>query len=212
MNIARRFKSFPLALLIAILALIAPAPIAAHGEEPHAEPTRAEAPAAPRSAAPAPGSAVSLAPEAATAVTEAQEPAFPLGTVLHNLHPVSVHFPIALLIAAALIEALGAARGGWRSDAAVRVMAVAGAIGAGVAALLGWYHTGLWFGGGGTIWWHRWIGTALVPLSILTAWLAAREGSRTGLRLLLALTAATVAVQGYLGGELGHGAGHLLAD
>ncbi|MDE1468504.1 DUF2231 domain-containing protein [Aurantiacibacter sp. D1-12] len=146
-------------------------------------------------------------------VIEPEQPRDPsLAKAFTNLHPATVHVPIAFLLFAALAEFLSIYRGEARLRSAASVMAAIGGAGAVVAALFGWMHTGLWFGGGDTMQWHRWIGTTLGVSGPLIAWLALRHNaSRTLLRVLLAFAAAAVLLQGWLGGEIAHGAGHLFA-
>ncbi|MGB3166966.1 MAG: DUF2231 domain-containing protein, partial [Alteraurantiacibacter sp.] len=91
--------------------------------------------------------------------------------VLANLHPATVHFPIGLLLFAAFAELVAIMRGSARMASAASMAAAAGGIAATIAALFGWIHTGLWFGGDGAMAWHRWIGTALGVAGPLIAWL-----------------------------------------
>lgn len=133
------------------------------------------------------------------------------GSILKNLHPATVHFPIALFIMAALTELLLMRRGN-RADLqpAVRAMAYGGAAGAVIAAVFGWIHTGLWFGGNATMQRHRWTGTGLAVAGLFAAYFARQNtGSRTALRLILFSIAIGLLVQAYLGGELAHGPHHL---
>ncbi len=160
--------------------------------------------------------------EAGTAVSQMMEPAdagpagepaadggeLASGSVFTKLHPATVHFPIALLLAAALTQVIAIARPSTALESAVRVMVWGGAIGAIVAALFGWIHTGLWFGGSATMQWHRWTGTGLAILATVTAILGIRS-SIISFRSLLFICAAAVLAQGYWGGELAHGPDHL---
>ena len=130
--------------------------------------------------------------------------------VLKSLHPATVHFPIALFFMAALTELFIIARKGTGLEPAVRVLVYGGAAGAVVAALFGWIHTGLWFGGDTTMQVHRWNGMVIAVLGLAMAYLASRaSASRTLLRAAIFSMAALVLVQGFLGGELAHGANHL---
>ena len=79
-----------------------------------------------------------------------------------------------------------------------------------LAALFGWIHTGLWFGGDFVMQVHRWNGMLVAVLGIAAAWIAYRaSGSRAALRALLFPIAALLIVQGFMGGELAHGLNHL---
>lgn len=130
--------------------------------------------------------------------------------VLKNLHPATVHFPIALVLMAALTELFAMRRGGTGLEGAVRVMIYGAAAGAVLATLFGWIHTGIWFGGDAVMQIHRWNGMALAVLGLaLSAIARNRSESRTALRVLLFTMTALVIGQGYLGGELAHGTDHL---
>lgn len=132
-------------------------------------------------------------------------------SALKSLHPATVHFPIALLLMAALTEFFAIRRAGQGLQTATNVMIYGGGAGAVVAAVFGWIHTGIWFGGDTVMQVHRWNGTALAVIGTVLAVLAARPpaGGRTALRTLLFVAAALILVQGYLGGELAHGPNHL---
>lgn len=187
------------------------APVWAHGDKPHGEEPVAEASEAPNGAASADDSGTS---EAEMEHDEAS-PARPITffSAVKNAHPASVHFTIAFLLFAAALEVLGALKLVRDTDRAVQLAIYGAAIGAVVAVTLGWVHTGWWLGGESAMQWHRWTGTALVPFTILLAWIAARSSTpghhRTLLRVGLAVGALAVLAQGYSGGEIAHGADHL---
>lgn len=185
-------------------------PLHAHGKETHneAQVEEREADLAEREAA---SQSASPEGEKLGAAPEEQAQSQSIGGMIANLHPATVHFPVALLLFAALAELLA----GWgrseRLRATAEIAAVAGGISAAVAALFGWFHTGLWLEGGPSMQWHRWIGTGLGLAGPFIAWLALRgTGDRTFLRLALALASIAILAQGWLGGELAHGAGHLV--
>ena len=134
-----------------------------------------------------------------------------------KFHPVAVHFPIALVIAAAVAEVLAAATGSHVFRGAARFMIVLGALCAAVTAALGWaagafanYPAGY----AQTFSLHRWAGTltgVLVIISAVLCELSYRRGSRiagVGYRVTLALAVVLVSVTGYLGGILVYGPGH----
>jgi uncharacterized membrane protein len=109
--------------------------------------------------------------------------------VLKSLHPATVHFPIALFFMAALTELFIIARKGTGLEPAVRVLV---------------------YGGDTAMQVHRWNGMLIAVLGLAMAYLASRaSASRTLLRAAIFSTAALVLVQGFLGGELAHGANHL---
>ena len=176
----------------------------AHGGEKHRDERAVQ------SEAVEPASEISTVAVPPASVAESEEHDRNSGRMLANLHPATVHFPIAMLLFASLAEFLSLRRWQTRLRPAASVMAAIGGIGASVAAIFGWIHTGLWLGGDGAMLWHRWLGTALGLAGPIIAWLALRPSqTRTALRVLLALASIAVVAQGWLGGELAHGAGHL---
>lgn len=129
---------------------------------------------------------------------------------IKKLHPATIHFPIALFLMAALAELFVMAGRGGGIEPAVRVLIYGGAVGAVVAALFGWIHTGLWFGGDTVMQLHRWNGMLIAALGLALALLASKpRDGRTLLRTGLFSMAALILFQGFLGGELAHGPEHL---
>lgn len=129
---------------------------------------------------------------------------------LGRLHPAIVHFPIALLIAAAFAEFLLILRPDLGLRTTVRFLAVGGAAGAVFAALLGWFAGGFRFGDrSDLLGWHRWTGTGIAVAALVIAILSKNKDNRVTLRALLAGTALALMFQGYWGGELSLGPDHL---
>ena len=202
----RLFHAIAAALVLALAILAQPA--AAHGGEKHGAakaPVQTETPAASAQDGEEPASPSSEAQEEPRADSEHASSG---GSVLTRLHPATVHFPIALLIVAALVEMLAMARSSGPLGQAANVMTVAGAAGAVIAALFGWIHTGIWFGGDSTMHWHRWTGTGLALAAPLAALLAFRA-DRRAFRIVIVLIAAALVAQGYWGAELAQGPDHL---
>jgi uncharacterized membrane protein/mono/diheme cytochrome c family protein len=148
-------------------------------------------------------------------VLETSAPSFINHTVgrLGPFHVVAVHFPIALLIAAAVAE-LWAFCHGFRMPApAVRFCVRFGAAGALAAAALGWLHASNGHGASmsQTLGLHRWIGSAAALWSIgtvlLSQWDEQRGVRSPWFRAWLLIGALLVAVAGHLGGILVHGEG-----
>jgi uncharacterized membrane protein len=144
---------------------------------------------------------------------EAPEGVPPLLAWIGRFHPPLVHFPIALLSAAALAELLFAATRRTFFDAAVRFCVWGGALGALSAALLGWLFGGFrivdedW-----VMTSHRWLGTATATWAALMLAMCERVYRRAvprrGFRLALFTGSALVGVEGFLGGSLVYGIDH----
>ena len=200
-------KSALTLLLAAMALLVQPATALAHGPESHQDDKAevAEIEAVPTQEGASPSVAAAEPSEPAPTMLSPE-----YANLLTNLHPATIHFPIALLLFAGLAELFFAVRGSERMRSAAEVAAAAGGITASLAALFGWIHTGIWLGGEGVMQWHRWLGTGLGIAGPLIAWVALSVGERRGtFRALLALSAITLLAQGWLGAELGHGADHL---
>ena len=130
---------------------------------------------------------------------------------LGKLHLVVIHFPIALIVGAFAVELFGAIqnRPQWRS--AARIMLVVGAIGAVVAAALGWFAGGFYLIDQNLVLTsHRYLGMVVAIGSVILAWAGLRKyhhekrNDKTFAALLGLLTAA-VLIQAFLGGTFMHG-------
>jgi uncharacterized membrane protein len=136
-------------------------------------------------------------------------------TLVGRLHPLIVHFPIALVIVAAMAEGGAIATGGrrWREVAVVNLRA--GAVFAFAAVIAGWRlasATGVEVTP--LLEWHRWLGAIGALLTACAAtvtfrterWLPRRVWVY---RTLLLCAASFVAGAGHLGGRLVWGADFL---
>ncbi len=131
-----------------------------------------------------------------------------------RLHITLVHFPIALLVAAAWLEFARLRRGRFEPRPAAVACLGLGALTAAVSAGLGWIWADVEPVGerlAGTLVWHRWIGISVAGIALL-AWFdalaqrrAATRGSARRLRSALVLLAVGVAVTGHLGGSMAWG-------
>jgi mono/diheme cytochrome c family protein/uncharacterized membrane protein len=130
---------------------------------------------------------------------------------LGKIHLLLVHFPIALLVAAAAGELWCVAKRVRTPAPAVRFGVLLGAAAAVPAAGLGWLYA---MSGHGTsapnvLGLHRWIGTATALWAVVTAVcseLDARRGSRSWhVRILLFAAALFVGLSAHFGGILVHG-------
>lgn len=131
-------------------------------------------------------------------------------------HPAVIHFPIALLLTVAFLEAAAAFRRKPIYAASNKILLAVATLGAFVAAPLGWANAGLPAADDEfALVLHRWIGTAIPFLIAFVWWLkkpvdeaAVRQGGRF-YETILALTVLVILAQAYLGAEVTHGAGHL---
>jgi uncharacterized membrane protein len=129
---------------------------------------------------------------------------------LGKFHPAVVHFPIALLIAAAVAEVLFAGTGKMLFDNSRRFCMWFGIIGAFGAGILGWFFAGFeLFDENWLLTAHRWLGTSTVVCSLLLGWLA-WQGAKYGrlqiwYRLVLLLAVLLVSATGFFGGAMIYG-------
>lgn len=137
---------------------------------------------------------------------------------LGKFHPLAVHFPIALVLAALAAETLGAlTRQSLFSDAA-RFSIVLAALSAMATAGLGWAAGAVAHYPGDlaeTLWLHRWVGSGTGILIVVTAVLSEiaqrqEENGRTRRAYWVVLIFASlgVSVTGHLGASLIYGANY----
>lgn len=134
-----------------------------------------------------------------------------------RFHPVSTHFPVALMLVAVFAESLAwwTRRESWLQT--VRFLVVLAALGALAAAGLGWVNA--YFASytgqlAPVLKWHRWLGTGTAVWSVVCAVqvvaFECAEGSkdRQRFRGALLLGAALVGISGFLGSALIYGLDH----
>src|SRR5512138_674917 len=129
-----------------------------------------------------------------------------------RLHPLLIHFPIALVIAAALAEgaAIVTADEGWRTVAVENVRA--GAVFALLATVAGWrLALAPEMEVSPLLEWHRWLGTVAAGAALAAALATRGVRRRSALggriyRIALFTAGALVAVTGHVGGLLVWGA------
>lgn len=132
-------------------------------------------------------------------------------------HTAVIHFPIALLLTAALLEAAAASRKTPVYSAGNKLLLGLATIGGFAAAALGWANAGLPGGTEGTtLSLHRWIGT-LIPFVYLLLWRLKRPAETAADKsgppvygIVLSVAVIIILLQAYLGGEVTHGAGHMM--
>lgn len=129
-----------------------------------------------------------------------------------RLHVLAVHFPIALLWFAALVELLRVVGRREGRSPVVSACLAGGALSAAAAAGLGWLHAEVEPLGSSledTLFLHRWLGVATAVVAVNAWGLSYRRGpAYLG---ALALTLGLVTATGHLGGVLVFGDGWLLA-
>ena len=139
------------------------------------------------------------------------EDGFSLIAFMGKFHPLVVHFPIALLWAAAVAEGLMIGTGQLRFRAAAIYCLVLAAMGAAVAVGLGWSAgTNANYPGDAAryLTLHRWLGTTTGIMTLITLGIALKsrahvhEGPATVYRASLFLTTILVSVTGHLGASL----------
>ena len=136
--------------------------------------------------------------------------------LLGRLHPLMVHFPVALVIVAALVELWRAVLRHEGPSPFARVAVWFAALFGIAAASSGWANAA--YGGDSasvSLFLHRWGGVAVAVLLVALA-IAGTQASRAGhaawsglWRMGLVLCAGLVAVVGHFGGNLVHGEGYV---
>lgn len=133
---------------------------------------------------------------------------------LGKFHPPMVNFPVAMILGAALAEALLLATKRTFFVNAGRFCLWFGCVGAVVAAVFGWFYGGFhmvdksWI-----LTTHRWLGTTTAAWSVLLLGVGEQtfrraEGSRGRYRALLIIGASLVVISAFFGGSLIYGVNH----
>ena len=133
-------------------------------------------------------------------------------TFIGKFHPLLVHFPIALVLAAAVAELVVILTPGqaWRTVAVANIRA--GATMGVVTAITGWlFASSPLVDAATSLEWHRWVGMAGAAGAIGAALLSSRlhiasQRAAFAYRFTLFVTALLVAMAGHLGGTLVWGA------
>jgi YHS domain-containing protein/uncharacterized membrane protein len=127
-------------------------------------------------------------------------------SALGRFHPIAIHFPIALLVSAALARCLMLMGWvGWAAPA-VRFCVLLGGVSAVGAAVLGWLNAGYPAEGealGDVLFNHRWLGVSTAVMGVLLIVLVEKE-ARCPSKALSRLTTLALLVGAGLVGATGH--------
>ena len=132
------------------------------------------------------------------------------------MHPAAVHFPIALFLVAAVLEIAALTLRRPVLPQGTRVIIALAAISAVGAVVLGWFAMGLPGSDDVTHTYHRWLGTSIAALGLLSWWAkehwVRKPGRKRELFYIgaLTVTASAILVNAMLGGILTHGVKHLM--
>src|SRR5690606_21744018 len=110
--------------------------------------------------------------------------AFWLWQFFGRLHPLIVHFPIALLVVALLLEGIGLRKGNHELRKATNILLLAGAASAIIAVAFGWLLEAQEQYSGDLLTVHKWTGIATAALATLTLLIHQRMLLRNQWRLL----------------------------
>ncbi len=140
---------------------------------------------------------------------------FWLWRFLGRLHPLAVHFPVSLLLFAALLELFTLRNYAHKLRPGIDLLVWAGVAGALVAAVLGWLLATVEDYGGSTVDIHQWTGVATAVLGLgLLYFLRKTDGGTNpaavkAFRSLLFFSALGVSLAGHFGASLTHGEDYL---
>jgi len=140
-----------------------------------------------------------------------EENVFWLWEFLGRLHPLIVHFPIALIVVAALMELFTFGKFNSKIRPGIILLAAIGAISAILAAPMGWLLAANEGTSGEVLDLHKWIGVGTAIFSVITLiFLPKANRNPTSAqiktyRAILFITAICVSVTGHFGGSLTHG-------
>lgn len=138
-----------------------------------------------------------------------------LWTLLGRLHPLVVHFPLALILFAAILELFSLKKFDSPFRPGISVALLIGMISAIIAVLLGLMLSNTGDYGGNTLSIHQWTGIGTAAIAILAFVLSKRvsrnfsDGSIKVYRTFLFTAAVGVCISGHFGAALTHGDDYL---
>lgn len=136
---------------------------------------------------------------------------FWLWKLLGRLHPLAVHFPVSLLLFAAVLEFFSLKNYNSKLRPGINLLVFVGGITAVISAILGWLLSSQEDYGGDTFDIHQWTGFATAFLGIITLsflFLIEKKNQLTfvkAYRSILFFTAFGVTIAGHFGASLTHG-------
>jgi uncharacterized membrane protein len=141
-----------------------------------------------------------------------------LAKLMGNMHPAIVHFPIALVTVAAVLELLQIVRRKPGLSAATPACLVLGGLSAIVAAAFGWLSADAVSDSPDATNIHRWVGIGATVVAVLAMLVLVKavtpnpgeaRGAIISLRLLVLIGAAVIGGAGFLGAEISFGKDHM---
>ncbi|MEP7258537.1 MAG: PSD1 and planctomycete cytochrome C domain-containing protein [Flavitalea sp.] len=152
---------------------------------------------------------------AQSAQKAADAPEFWLWSFLGRLHPLAVHFPVSLLLIAAILELITIRNFNSRYRAGINLLVIAGAISAVISVAFGWLLAGSGEYGEDLLDIHEWTGMATAGLGLAAVLILFLNKERRlpslvkTYRAILFITALGVSVAGHYGSSLTHGKDYL---
>ena len=144
-----------------------------------------------------------------------KESSFWLWNFLGRLHPIAVHFPVGLILFAAILELFTIKNFNSKLRPGINLLVIAGVVSAIISAILGLLLARNGDYGKAILALHQWIGIATASLGALALFLLLRNQKSSqpwvikAYRGLLFFTAFGVIVAGHFGGSLTHGSDYL---
>lgn len=144
-----------------------------------------------------------------------QTESFWLWNFLGHLHPLAVHFPVGLLLFAAIMELFTLKNFNSRLRPGINAILWAGALSAVIAAALGLFQARTGDYGKNALTLHQWTGIGTAALGVFSLVLLRRAQKNGGqvfqkaYRTIIFSTAITVSVAGHFGASLTHGSDYL---
>ncbi|MEO6723451.1 MAG: DUF1549 domain-containing protein [Ferruginibacter sp.] len=151
----------------------------------------------------------------ATSELPPQTNSFWLWNFLGHLHPLAVHFPVGLLLFAAILELFTVKNFHSKLRPGINVLVLAGALSAMIAAVLGLLQARTGDYGKDALTIHQWTGIGTAVLTVFCLFILRRTKKNTNAALIktyrttIFSTAIAISVAGHFGASLTHGSDYL---